>query len=125
MQRKMWSSNWLLLHMGLGLLWACVLASRADGATGGATAGQIILMLLVGGWLPSTALAIWQVSRRRWRSLWASDLLWAGVLVLAACTVYLPIFFFNVAWFLPLALLPRGTLTEMIMRRLARGSLRP
>jgi len=28
--------------------------------------------------------------------------------VLLACTAYVPLFFFNVAWFLPMALLPRG-----------------
>ena len=125
MQRKTWSSNWLLLHMGLGLLWSYVLASRAEGATGGATAGQVLLMLLIGGWLPSLALAGWQVTRRRWRSLWGSDLIWAGVLVMAACTAYIPMFFINVAWFLPLAMLPRGTLTELIIRWLAGCSPKP
>jgi hypothetical protein len=33
-----------------------------------------------------------------------------------------PLFFFNVAWFLPLALLPRGLLSEGLVRLLnARG----
>jgi len=39
-------------------------------------------------------------------------------LVLLACTAYMPLFFFNVAWFLPLALLPRGVLTELLARML-------
>jgi hypothetical protein len=45
-----------------------------------------------------------------------SDLLSAGLLVLVACTAYLPLFFFNVAWFVPLALLPRGLLAEVLVR---------
>ena len=48
----------------------------------------------------------------------ASDLLAAGALVLLALSLYLPLFFFNVAWFLPLALLPRGVLSEMLTRSL-------
>jgi hypothetical protein len=75
-------------------------------------------MLVVAGWLPSWALACWQVKHRRWRSLIASDLLAAGALVLLALSLYLPLFFFNVAWFLPLALLPRGVLSEMLTRSL-------
>ena len=38
------------------------------------------------------------------------------VMLLLACTAYLPLFFFNVAWFLPLALLPRGVLSELLVR---------
>jgi hypothetical protein len=75
-------------------------------------------MLVAAGWLPSLALAAWQVKHRRWRSLIASDLLAAGALVLLALSLYLPLFFFNVVWFLPLALLPRGVLSEMVVRRL-------
>jgi hypothetical protein len=45
------------------------------------------------------------VRHRRWRSLLLSDLLATGALVLLACTAYVPLFFFNVAWFLPLAVL--------------------
>ena len=65
-------------------------------------------MLVAAGWLPSLALALWQMRHRRLRSLLRSDLLGGGALLLLACTVYLPLFFFNVAWFLPLVLLPRG-----------------
>jgi hypothetical protein len=75
-------------------------------------------MLVAAGWLPSWALACWQVKHRRWRSLIVSDLLAAGGLVLLALSLYLPLFFFNVAWFLPLALLPRGVLSEMLTRSL-------
>lgn len=74
-------------------------------------------MLLLAGWLPSWALAFWQERRRRWRALLASDLLAAGLLVLLAVTIYLPLFFVNVVWFLPLALLPRGLCTELLWRR--------
>jgi hypothetical protein len=76
-------------------------------------------MLLLAGWLPSLALASWQVRHRHWLSLIASDLLSAGALVVVSCTAYLPLFFFNVVWFLPMALLPRGVLTELLARRLA------
>jgi hypothetical protein len=38
------------------------------------------------------------------------------VLLLLAFSLYLPLFFVNVAWFLPLALLPRGMLSELLVR---------
>jgi hypothetical protein len=34
-------------------------------------------------------------------------------IVLLACTTYLPLLFFHVLWFLPLALLPRGLLVRL------------
>jgi hypothetical protein len=77
-------------------------------------------MLVVAGWLPSIALACWQLQHRRWRWLIISDLLGAAALLVLAFTLYLPLFFFNVAWFLPLALMPRGLLAEILMRGLAR-----
>jgi hypothetical protein len=40
------------------------------------------------------------------------------LLLQLACTAYLPLFFFHVVWFLPYALLPRGVLSEIVMRRL-------
>lgn len=117
---------WLRLHLGLGLAWIVLLASRAPTASGvGATGPQVFVMLVVAGWLPSWALAAWQVKHRRWRSLIGSDLLGAGALVLLACTAYVPLFFFNVAWFLPLALLPRGVLSELLIRLLPLGRITP
>lgn len=111
---------WLSLHLALGVAWIALLASRAEAGHGiGASAWQVFWMLLLAGWLPSWALAGWQVRRRRWRALLASDLLAAGLLVLLAVTAYLPLFFLNVTWFLPLALWPRGLLTELLWRRLA------
>jgi hypothetical protein len=82
-------------------------------------------MLVVADWLPSWALAAWKVKHRRWRSLLLSDLLGAGVLVLMAISLYLPLFFFNVAWFLPMALLPRGVLSELLIRLLPSGRITP
>ena len=115
------SRHWLLLHLGLGLTWCAVLASRDPARSGiGASGLQVFVMLMAAGWLPSWALAGWQVRHRRWRSLLLSDLLAAGALVLLACTAYVPLFFFNVAWFLPLGLLPRGVITELLARRLLR-----
>jgi len=116
------SAFWLALQLGLGLLWIAVLATtaRTPGARGLAPA-EVALMLGLAGWLPSLPLAIWQASHRRFRALLFSDLLGAGLLVLMACTAYLPLFFFNVAWFIPLALLPRGVMTEALVR-LARRS---
>jgi hypothetical protein len=115
------SRHWLLLHLGLGLAWCAVLASRAPGGSGpGASGPQVFVMLMAAGWLPSWTLACWQVRHRRLQSLLFSDLLAAGALVLLACTAYVPLFFFNVAWFLPLALLPRGVLTERLTRRIPR-----
>ena len=113
------SRHWLLLHLGIGLAWCIVLASRAPGGSGpGASGPQVFVMLLAAGWLPSWALAWWQVRHRRLRSLFVSDLLGAGLLTLVAFSLYLPLFFFNVAWFLPLALLPRGVFTELMIRML-------
>lgn len=113
------SLGWLLLQLGLGLVWIVLLASRASEQAGaGVTPVQVAQMLLLAGWLPSTALAVWQMRHRRWRSLIASDLLGAGLLVLVACTAYVPVFFFQVVWFLPLALLPRGVLAELFTRLL-------
>lgn len=121
MNRPPRSRLWLALQLGLGVLWVAVLASAAPApAAPGATAWQLAWMLLLAGWLPSVALAFWQVSHRSWRQLLLSDLLGAGLLVLLACTVYLPLFFFYVAWFLPLALLPRGSMAEVLMRLLQR-----
>ena len=115
------SLRWLLLQLGLGLAWIVLLASRASGQVGlGLTPAQVGQMLLLAGWLPSVALAVWQMRHRSWRALIASDLLGAGVLVLLACTAYLPLFFFQVVWFLPLALLPRGLVAELLDRLLAR-----
>jgi hypothetical protein len=93
--------TWPLLHLGLGLVWCAVLASRAPGGSGpGASGPQVFVMLLAAGWLPSWARACWQVRLRRLRSLLLSDRLGAGLLTLLACSLYLPLLFFNVAWFL-------------------------
>jgi hypothetical protein len=121
MDHRRRSLRWLLLQLGLGLAWIVLLASRASGQVGlGLTPAQVGQMLLLAGWLPSVALAVWQMRHRSWRALIASDLLGAGVLVLLACTAYVPLFFFQVVWFLPLALLPRGLLAELLNRLLAR-----
>jgi len=120
MDHRRRSLRWLLLQLGLGLAWIVLLASRASGQVGlGLTPAQVGQMLLLAGWLPSVALAVWQMRHRSWRALIASDLLGAGVLVLLACTAYLPLFFFQVVWFLPLALLPRGLVAELLHRLLA------
>jgi len=112
--------RWLIVHLLLGLAWIAGLASQARGDSGiGATGPQVFVMLVGAGWLPSLPLAFWQMRHRRWRTLLASDLLAAGLLVLLAMTLYLPLFFFNVAWFLPLALLPRGVLSELLVRSIA------
>ncbi len=104
------SWRWLAVQLGLGLGWLALLASRAPRPE------MVAVMLLLAGWLPSVAVACWQVQHRRWRALILSDLLAAGLLVLLACSAYLPLFFFNVIWFVPLALLPRGVLAEMMVR---------
>lgn len=109
--------GWLLLQLGIGLLWAIVLASRASGeASLGFSPLQVLTMLLLAGWLPSIALAAWQVRHRRWQTLILSDLLGAGLLVLLACTAYLPLFLVQVVWLMPYALLPRGVISEVVMR---------
>lgn len=111
------SLPWVVVQLDLGLVWVALLASRAanDGSPG-LTPPPVGEMVLLAGWLPSVPLALCQQKRRRWRDLLASDLLGAGLLVLLACTAYLPLFFFHVVWFLPLALLPRGVLAELMVR---------
>lgn len=104
------SLRWLSLQLGLGLGWLVLIASRS------ARPEMVAVMLLVAGWLPSLALAFWQVQHRRWRELILSDLLASGLLVLLAFTIYLPLFFFNIAWFVPLAVMPRGLLAEVLVR---------
>ncbi len=108
--RQRW--QWLAVQLGLGLGWLGLIAIRAPKPE------LVALMLLLAGWLPSVSVAFWQVQHRRWRALILSDLLAAGLLVLVACSVYLPLFFFNVAWFVPMAVLPRGVLAEVLVRLL-------
>jgi len=115
------SALWLALQLGLGLIWIAVLATTARTPDArGLTPGEVALMLGLAGWLPSLPLALWQVSHRRFRTLLLSDLLGAGLLVLLACTAYLLLFFVDVAWFIPLALLPRGVITEALVRLMGR-----
>lgn len=122
------SLRWLALQLGLGLVWIAVLAStaRTEGSPGLAP-GEVALMLGLAGWPPTLPLAIWQGRHRRFRALVLSDLLGAGLLILLACTAYLPLFFFHVAWFIPLALLPRGVIAEGLTRlaTIARRSHHP
>lgn len=117
------SRTWLLLQLGIGLAWILILLTQAGHSSGHALSpGQVGLMLMLAGWVPSIPLALWQRRHPRWRALILSDLLGAGVLVLLACTAYLPLFFVNVVWFLPLALLPRGVVAEILMQLLNRRS---
>jgi hypothetical protein len=110
--------TWLCLHLALGLAWIVVLALSAQQESAISLQPlQVGQMLLLAGWLPTVALAAWQADRRRWKELLISDLLGAGVLVLTAFTAYLPLFLFQVVWFLPFALLPRGCITELLTRR--------
>ena len=113
---------WLCLHLALGLAWIGVLALSAQQASAISLQPlQVGQMLLLAGWLPSVALAAWQTNHRCWKDLLLSDLLGAGVLLAIACTAYLPLFFFQNAWFLPFALLPRGCLTELALRLFKRA----
>ena len=115
------AAPWLALQLGVGLLWIAVLAGSVQTTTALVLAPhQVALMLVLAGWLPSVPLALWQVRHRRWRSLLLSDLLGAGLLVLVACTLYLPLFFINVIWFISLALLPRGSITESLIQLVAK-----
>ena len=119
--RPMWSCCrkrlWLSLHLGLGLAWCALLASRAPTSSVlRLSAPQVFQILLLAGWLPTVALACWQVRHRRWIPLLVSDLLATIAMTGVACSLYVPLFFYNVVWFLPFALLPRGTMTELILR---------
>lgn len=121
MNRRLNRRGWISLHLGLGLLWILILSLAVSGKSEiNLDPSQVAQMLAWAGWLPTIALACWQVSHRRWRALLLSDLLGSGLLVLLACTAYLPLFFFQVVWFLPFALLPRGCITEVLVRAFRR-----
>ncbi len=108
--------SWLCLHLALGLVWIAVLAFNAKQESAiSLDPMQVGQMLLLAGWLPSTALAAWQAEHRRWKDLLLSDCLSAGIVVAVACTIYLPLFFVQVVWFVPFALLPRGCLTNAMI----------
>ena len=112
---------WFLLQLVLGFGWIGVVASQAcQPGERGLNPFQVVQMLFWAGWLPSMGLALWQRRHRSWRALVLSDLIATALVWLVAFTLYLPLFFFNVVWFLPYGLLPRGLLTEMIMRGLRR-----
>lgn len=109
--------TWLSLHLALGLAWVAVLATQAQEEPSIDLAQwQVAQILFYAGWLPTIATAFWQVKRRRWRDLLFSDLFCSGVLIAVAFSLYVPLFFFNVVWFLPFALLPRGCVTEVLIR---------
>ena len=121
MNRRRNRRVWISLHLGLGLLWIFVLSLAVSGKSEiNLDRSQVAQMLAWAGWSPTIALACWQVSHRRWPALLLSDLLGSGLLVLLAGTAYLPLFFFQVAWFLPFALLPRGCITEVLVRAFRR-----
>lgn len=102
----------MVVHLLLGLGWiALILALNAP-----AKAGQIGVALLVAGWLPSLPVALLESRIRRLPRLLMADAMAAGLLMLLILTVYVPLFFTMVVWFLPLPLLPRGVLTELLLR---------
>lgn len=108
---------WLIVHLLLGLAWIAVLSIAAQQeSVVSFSAQQLVQMLVWAGWLPTIATACWQVNRRHWKALLFSDLLTSGVVVGIAGSAYIPLFLFNVVWFLPFALLPRGCITEVLMR---------
>lgn len=105
----------LLLQLGLGALWLCWLPGLLDhGSAMSGPAADIRVMLLVAGWLPSIGVAYWQVRNRRWLALLLSDLVFAFGLSAVAFTLYLPLFFTMIIWFVPFSLLPRGCLARSL-----------
>lgn len=115
LRAQAWSSiqgRFVVVHLLLGLGWiALILALNAP-----AKAGQIGVALLVAGWLPSLPVALLESRIRRLPRLLMADAMAAGLLMLLILTVYVPLFFTMVVWFLPLPLLPRGVLTELLLR---------
>jgi hypothetical protein len=99
------------------MAWIAILAFIARGEISVSPAPwQVAQMLFWAGWLPTITTACWQVKHRSWHLLLLSDLLSTGCMIAIACTVYIPLFFFNVVWFLFFSLLPRGCLTQLLMR---------
>jgi hypothetical protein len=109
--------TWLIIHLVLGLAWVSVLSALAHQESAITLAPwQVAEMLIYAGWLPTIATSCWQAKHRNWKALLLSDLLNSGVVIAVAFTIYIPLFLFNVVWFLPFALLPRGCATELLSR---------
>jgi hypothetical protein len=109
--------TWLIIHLVLGLAWVSVLSALAQQESAIALAPrQVAEMLIYAGWLPTITTSCWQAKHRHWKALLFSDFLSSGIVIAVALTVYIPLFFFNVVWFLPFALLPRGCATELLSR---------
>lgn len=111
---------WVAVHLLLGLVWVALLAFHPFAAFAADQPPPLRLakMLLLGGWLPSVALAVWQSRHRRRQDLLASDLLAAGIFVLLLTPgLFLPLLPDRGIWFVPFALLPRGLLSEALWRR--------
>lgn len=100
------------LHLVLGLGWIALILARNPKAE----LAQIALMLLAAGWLPTIPVAIAESRLTSVTRLLLMDCLVAGLLVLVVLFVYVNLFFTAVIWFLPLLLLPRGVITELLMR---------
>lgn len=111
----------LALQLGLGLGWLAVLPLLADSDAGiSAPAGAIRLMLFGAGWLPSVAVACWQSRHLRWPALLISDLVFTLGLSVVAFTLYVPLFFTMVIWFVLFAMLPRGCVARLMQISLHR-----
>jgi hypothetical protein len=117
MEFKQIQCSWPIIHLALGLGWAAALSTLAQQESAISLAPwQVAQMLIWAGWLPTIATSCWQVKRRHWKALLISDILSSGVVIAFAFTIYLPLFLFNIVWFLPFALLPRGCITELLSR---------
>jgi hypothetical protein len=96
---------WLSVHAVLGLLWIALLTSRAEGRSGiGITGPQPITMPVLVGWPAGRLAAIAGPGGLAGEAPLAlpAHQRSAGALplVLLAFSLYLPLFLFNVAWFL-------------------------
>ena len=75
--------------------------------------------------LPVLPVAIWQSRHRRWIPLLCSDALTAGILTALSLLVYSQMLLWNVVAVLAFAVIPRGLITEGLMRviNLAKGAV--
>jgi hypothetical protein len=74
--------------------------------------------------LPVLPVAVWQSRHRRWLPLLCSDALSAGILTALSLLIYSQILLWNVVAVLAFAVIPRGLITEILMRgiNLAKGA---
>ena len=116
MELPLRSANlWLMLNCLIGLIRLLQIQPSLPQASLGLLAALTLL--------PMMPLALWQSRNRRWLPLLCGDALAAGLLTALSLFVYSHFLLWNVVAVLAFAVIPRGMITEALMRltNFARG----